>query len=198
MTKIIGLTGGIGSGKTTIANHFRSLGVPVYIADDEARIIMQSEEVISSIKESFGGTIFEDGILNRARLAEIVFGDPVKLKLLNEIVHPAVKKHFKQWLLDHEKFPLVVYEAAILFESGNYKDFDWIITVSAPLESRIQRVIERDGVTREQVLERIKAQWSDEQRVSKSDFVIENIDPEIAKRKTEEILKILKIKQKES
>src|SRR3970040_3104675 len=198
MTKIIGLTGGIGSGKTTIANHFRSLGVPVYIADDEARIIMQSEEVISSIKESFGGTIFEDGILNRARLAEIVFGDPVKLKLLNESVHPAVKKHFKQWLLDHEKFPLVVYEAAILFESGNYKDFDWIITVSAPLESRIQRVIERDGVTREQVLERIKAQWTDEQRVSKSDFVIENIDPEIAKRKTEEILKILKIKQKES
>lgn len=198
MTKIIGLTGGIGSGKTTIANHFRSLGVPVYIADDEARIIMQSEEVISSINETFGGTIFEDGILNRARLAEIVFGDPVKLKLLNEIVHPAVKKHFKQWLLDHEKFPLVVYEAAILFESGNYKDFDWIITVSAPLESRIQRVIERDGVTREQVLERIKAQWTDEQRVSKSDFVIENIDPEIAKRKTEEILKILKIKQKES
>lgn len=198
MTKIIGLTGGIGSGKTTIANHFRSLGVPVYIADDEARKIMQSEEVISSIKETFGGTIFEDGILNRARLAEIVFGDPAKLKLLNVIVHPAVKKHFKQWLLDHEEFPLVVYEAAILFESGNYKDFDWIITVSAPLESRIQRVIERDGVTREQVLERINAQWTDEQRVSKSDFVIENIDPEIAKRKTEEILKILKIKQKES
>lgn len=198
MAKIIGLTGGIGSGKTTIANHFRSLGIPVYIADDEAKKIMQSDEVISSIKETFGGTIFEGDILNRARLAEIVFGDPDKLKLLNAIVHPAVKKHFKQWLLEHKKFPLVVYEAAILFESGNYKDFDWIITVSAPLESRIQRVIERDGVTREQVLERINAQWTDEQRVSKSDFVIENIDSEIAKRKTEEILKILKIKQKES
>lgn len=198
MAKIIGLTGGIGSGKTTIANHFRSLGIPVYIADDEAKKIMQSDEVISSIKETFGGTIFENDILNRARLAEIVFGDPDKLKLLNAIVHPAVKKHFKQWLLEHKKFPLVVYEAAILFESGNYKDFDWIITVSAPLESRIQRVIERDGVTREQVLERINAQWTDEQRVSKSDFVIENIDSEIAKRKTEEILKILKIKQKES
>lgn len=198
MTKIIGLTGGIGSGKTTIANHFRSLGVPVYIADDEAKKIMQSAEVISSIKDTFGGTIFENDILNRAHLAKIVFGDPDKLKLLNAIVHPAVKKHFKKWLLEHKNFPLVVYEAAILFESGNYKDFDWIITVSAPMESRIQRVIERDGVTREQVLERINAQWTDEQRISKSDFVIENIDPEIAKRKTEEILKILKIKQKDS
>lgn len=198
MTKIIGLTGGIGSGKTTIANHFRSLGVPVYIADDEAKKIMQSAEVISSIKDTFGGTIFENDILNRARLAKIVFGDPDKLKLLNAIVHPAVKKHFKKWLLEHKNFPLVVYEAAILFESGNYKDFDWIITVSAPMESRIQRVIERDGVTREQVLERINTQWTDEQRISKSDFVIENIDSEIAKIKTEEILKILKIKQKDS
>jgi dephospho-CoA kinase len=198
MTKIIGLTGGIGSGKTTIANHFRSLGVPVYIADDEARKIMQSTVIINAIKERFGVTIFENEILNRERLAEIVFGNPNKLKELNAIVHPAVKKHFKQWLLEHVTFPLVVYEAAILFENGNYKDFDWIITVCAPLESRIQRVMERDETTRQQVLKRINAQWTDEQRVSKSDFVIENIDSEIAKRKTEEILKILKIKQKES
>jgi dephospho-CoA kinase len=198
MTKIIGLTGGIGSGKTTIAKHFRSLGVPVYIADDEARNIMQSAEIISAIKETFGNSIFENGILNRASLAEIVFGNPDKLALLNAIVHPAVKKHFKQWLLEHEAFPLVVYEAAILFENDNYKNFDWIITISAPVESRIQRVIERDGVTRDQVLKRINSQWSDEQRVSKSDFVIENINSEIAKRKTEEILKILKIKQNES
>ncbi|MFQ3173845.1 MAG: dephospho-CoA kinase [Flavobacterium sp.] len=198
MTKIIGLTGGIGSGKTTIANHFRSLGIPVYIADDEARKMTQSAEIIGAIKETFGETVFEDNSLNRARLAEIVFGYPDKLKLLNAIVHPAVKKHFKQWLLEHNEFPLVVYEAAILFENGNYKNFDWIITVFAPVESRIQRVIERDGVTREQVLKRINAQWTDEQRLSKSDFVIENIDSEIAKRKTEEILKILKIKQKDS
>ena len=158
----------------------------------------QSAEIIGAIKETFGETVFEDNSLNRARLAEIVFGYPDKLKLLNAIVHPAVKKHFKQWLLEHNGFPLVVYEAAILFENGNYKNFDWIITVFAPVESRIQRVIERDGVTREQVLKRINAQWTDEQRLSKSDFVIENIDSEIAKRKTEEILKILKIKQKDS
>jgi dephospho-CoA kinase len=198
MTKIIGLTGGIGSGKTTIANHFSSLGIPVYIADDEARKIMSSAGVINAIKETFGETIFENNILNRSMLAEIVFANPDKLKVLNAIVHPAVKKHFKEWLLEQAAFPLVVYEAAILFESGNYKDFDWIISVSAPLEGRIQRVIERDKTTREQVLKRINAQWSDEQRISKSDFVIVNVDSEIAKRKTEEILKILKIKQKES
>ncbi|SDX20404.1 dephospho-CoA kinase [Flavobacterium degerlachei] len=198
MTKIIGLTGGIGSGKTTIANHFRSLGIPVYIADDEARNIMQSAEIITAIKETFGNSIFDNDILNRAALAEIVFGNPAKLELLNAIVHPAVKKNFKEWLLEHKNFPLVVYEAAILFENGNYKNFDWIITISAPLESRIERVMKRDGVTREQVLKRINSQWTDEQRISKSDFVIENINSEIAKKETEEILKILKIKQKDS
>jgi dephospho-CoA kinase len=198
MTKIIGLTGGIGSGKTTIANHFKSLGVPVYIADDEARKIMQKAEIINAIKEVFGSTIFEDDILNRARLAKIVFGNPEQLKQLNAIVHPAVKKHFKQWLTDHAGSPLVVYETAILFENGNYKDFDWIITVFAPLESRIERVIERDGGTREEVLKRVNAQWTDEQRFSKSDFVIENVISDMAKKETEKILKILRKKQNQS
>jgi dephospho-CoA kinase len=198
MTKVVGLTGGIGSGKTTIANHFGSLGIPVYIADDEARKIMQSAEIVAAIKKTFGSAIFEDNILNRTQLAEVVFGNADKLKLLNAIVHPAVKNNFKQWLSQHNEFPLVVYEAAILFENGSYKDFHWIITVIAPVESRIQRVIERDGVTREQVLKRINAQWTDEQRLSKSDFIIENIDSEITKIKTEEILKILMIKQKDS
>jgi dephospho-CoA kinase len=198
MTKIIGLTGGIGSGKTTIANHFRSLGIPVYIADDEARKIMQTPEVIDAIKEAFGETLFEGAILKRDKLAEIVFNDSEKLQQLNAIVHPAVKRHFKQWLLEHKHLPIIIYEAAILFESGNYKDFDSIISVTAPLESRIQRVIERDKTTRDQVLGRINSQWTDEQRVSKSDYVIENIDCEIAKKKTEEILKILRIKQNDS
>jgi dephospho-CoA kinase len=197
MTKIIGLTGGIGSGKTTIANYFQSRGIPVYIADDEARKIMQTAEVIHAIKKTFGETLFDGIVLKRDKLAEIVFNDPEKLQQLNGIVHPAVKRHFKLWLLDHKEFPIVIYEAAILFESGNYKDFDLIITVTAPIESRIQRVIERDKTTREQVLGRINSQWTDEQRVSKSDFVIENIDVEIARRKTDEILKILKIKQNE-
>ncbi len=193
MTKIIGLTGGIGSGKTTIANHFMVAGIPVYIADDEARLIMQSPEIIDEIRETFGSTIFENNILNRERLSQIVFNNPEKLKLLNAIIHPAVKKHFHNWILDHKNYPFIIYEAAILFESGSYKNCDFIITVTAPLESRIQRVIMRDKTTREQVLKRIEAQWNDEQRMAKSDFVIENSNTEIAKSKADEILKILKI-----
>ncbi|MFE3848401.1 dephospho-CoA kinase [Flavobacterium sp. LB3P45] len=195
MTKIIGLTGGIGSGKTTIANEFLSLGVAVYIADDEARKLMQSSEVINAIRTVFGITVFEKNILNREKLAEIVFSDPEKLEQLNAIIHPAVKKHFKEWLLNHKDAPFVIYEAAILFESGGYKNCDLIISVIAPLETRIQRVINRDKTTREQVLKRINMQWNDEKRISKSDFIIKNTNIEETKSKTVKILKFLKIKQ---
>ncbi|TRX20513.1 dephospho-CoA kinase [Flavobacterium franklandianum] len=193
MTKIIGLTGGIGSGKTTIANHFMEANIPVYIADDEARKITQSPEIIEEIKKTFGDSIFDDAILNREKLSQIVFSSPEKLKLLNAIIHPAVKKHFQDWVLNHKNAPFVIYEAAILFESGSYKNCDLIITVTAPLETRIQRVIQRDKTTRELVLRRINAQWSDDQRVSKSDFIIENVDPKTAKAEIDKILKILNI-----
>ena len=195
MTKIIGLTGGIGSGKTTIANYFKSFGIPLYIADDEARKIMQSAEITEAIKNVFGDTVFENEKLNREELAKIVFNNPEKLEKLNKIVHPAVKKHFELWLLQHTAVPYVIYEAAILFESGSYKNCDLIITVTAPVESRIQRVIERDKTTRELVLKRINAQWTDEQRISKSDFIIENTSIETTKLEVVKILKILKIKQ---
>jgi dephospho-CoA kinase len=193
MTKIIGLTGGIGSGKTTIANHFRVAGIPVYIADDEARKIMESDEIIAEIKKTFGNIVFDNGILNREKLSGIVFNDPEKLKLLNAIIHPAVKKHFSSWILKQKNAPYIIYEAAILFESGSYKDCDIIITVTAPLELRIQRVIQRDKTTRENVLSRINMQWNDEKRIEKSDFVIENDTTEIAKSAVDKILKILKI-----
>jgi dephospho-CoA kinase len=195
MTKIIGLTGGIGSGKTTIANYFESKGIPVYIADDEARKIMQSAEIIAAIKKIFGDAIFENEILSREKLAEIVFNNPEKLKQLNAIIHPAVREHFAGWILEHSTDPYVIYEAAILFESGRYEECDYIISVTAPIESRIQRVMQRDQTTREQVLKRINAQWTDEQRISKSDFVIENKTIETAKLKVNEILKILGINQ---
>ena len=155
MTKIIGLTGGIGSGKTTIANYFKSLGIPVYIADDAAKEVMKFPEIIVALKESFGEEIFKDNILKSEKLAKIVFNNPEKLTLLNKIVHPAVKIHFDRWLLSHKKFPFIIKEAAILFESGSYKNCDSIITVTAPVESRIQRVIQRDKTTRENVLKRI-------------------------------------------
>lgn len=193
MTKIIGLTGGIGSGKTTVANYFLSSGVPVYIADDEARKIMQSPDIVKEIKKIFGTSLFENEILNREKLANIVFTIPKKLKLLNAIVHPAVKKHFMDWVVKHKNAPFIIYEAAILFESGSYKDCDLIITVTAPIESKIQRVITRDKTTRNNVLKRMDMQWNDEQRLMKSDFIIENILPETTKLEVDKILKILKI-----
>ena len=195
MTKIIGLTGGIGSGKTTIANYFRAAGIPVYIADDEARKIMESPEIIAEIKNVFGNTIFENDILIRSKLAEIVFDNPEKLQKLNAIIHPAVKKHFSEWILNYKSAPFVIYEAAILFESGSYKNCDFIITVTAPVESRVERVVQRDKTTSKNVLKRIAMQWNDEQRFSKSDFVIENINPELAKIEVDKILKMLRIQQ---
>jgi len=198
MTKVIGLTGGIGSGKTTIANYFNEMGVPVYIADDGAKNVMKSEDIIEEIKTSFGEALFENNILNRAKLAEIVFNDKDKLAELNAIVHPAVKKDFEVWLLQHKSYQYVIYEAAILFESGRYKECDLIITVTAPEEVRIERVLKRDNTTREQVLSRMKMQWNDENRISRSNFVINNDNLKNAKEEVVKILKILDIKQNQS
>ncbi|GGA71423.1 dephospho-CoA kinase [Flavobacterium palustre] len=195
MPKIIGLTGGIGSGKTTIANYIASLGVPVYIADDAGKKVMQTQEILEAIKEQFGAAVFDENGLNRAKLAAIVFENPDKLKALNAIVHPAVRQDFNNWLIQYKEAPIVVYESAILFESGSYVNFDCILTVTAPLETRINRVLERETISREQVVNRINAQWTDEQRIVKSDFVVENIDIDLAKLKIDEILKILSIKQ---
>ena len=198
MTKVIGLTGGIGSGKTTIANYFEENGVPVYIADDGARNVMQSEYIIKEIKTTFGEDLFENNILNRAKLAEIVFNNADKLTQLNAIVHPAVKKDFELWLSKNKSYPYVIYEAAILFESGRYKECDVIITVTAPEEIRIERVLKRDNTTREQVLSRMQMQWKDEKRISRSNFVINNTNLKIAKEEVVKILKILNIKQNQS
>lgn len=198
MTKVIGLTGGIGSGKSTIANFFKEFGVPVYIADDEAKKVMQSEEIIAAIKTAFGASLFNDSILDRAKLAKIVFNDTDKLAQLNAIVHPAVKKDFDCWLKAKKEYSYVLYEAAILFESGRYKSCDSIITVTAPEETRIERVLKRDNTTREQVLSRMNMQWNDEKRISLSNFVINNTNLKKAREEVVKILKILNIKQKHS
>ena len=143
----------------------------------------------------FGDSVFDNNTLNREKLAEIVFNNHEKLEQLNAIIHPKVRNHFEEWILNHNNLPFVIYEAAILFESGNYKNCDFVITITAPLEARIQRVMERDKTSREHVLKRINAQWNDDQRISKSDFVIENINSEKAKQEVVKILKILKIQQ---
>lgn len=191
MTKIIGLTGGIGSGKTTIANYFISLGIPIYIADIEAKKIMKLPQIVSKIKEIFGEEVVVDNIINTPKLAQLVFNNPKKLKQLNSIVHPEVKKDFDNWVKQHKDFPFVIKEAAILFESGSYLYCDKIITVIAPIEARIKRVMERDKTTRENVLDRINSQWTDDQKTSKSDFVITNISIEDAKNQVGKIIGLL-------
>ncbi|WP_026707546.1 dephospho-CoA kinase [Flavobacterium frigidarium] len=195
MVKIIGLTGGIGSGKTTIAHHFHSLGVPIYIADDAAKQVMQEKSIIESLKNLFGDSIFEGEQLNRGALASIVFNDSEKLAQLNSIVHPVVRAHFDNWIQNHQSASYIIYEAAILFESGNYKKCYQVICVTAPLDVRIQRILGRDDTNLEAVQERINSQWTDEQRINKSDYIIENVDLALAKLKVEEIHKILLIKQ---
>jgi len=191
MTKIIGLTGGIGSGKSTIAGYFKTLGVPVYIADEEARKLMDQPEIVQKVQSVFDENVIDNNSLNRKKIAELVFSAPEKLKKLNSIIHPEVKKHFLIWVKAHKEFPFVIKEAAILFESGSYKDCDKIITVTAPQEVRIQRVMNRDKVTKEQVLERMKNQWSEERKIQMSDFVIQNTDLEQSRQKVSEILKEL-------
>jgi len=194
-TKIIGLTGGIGSGKTAIAQYMKSKGIPVYISDLEAKKVMDFPEIISKISIAFGVEVLDaNDVLNRNKLAAIVFNQPEKLKLLNSIVHPAVKKHFDSWIIQHQKFPILVKEAAILFESGGYKDCDSIITVSAPLETRIERVLKRDNSTREKILQRINNQLSDEERIARSQYVIINENFDDTKKQVDEILNLLKNK----
>lgn len=191
MTKIIGLTGGIGSGKSTIAEYIHSKGVPVYIADDQAKKIMDSPEVIKKVQEIFEENVIENEKLNRKKIAELVFSSPNLLKKLNEIVHPAVKENFDNWLKENKKSSFIVKEAAILFESGSYKDCDKIILVTAPQELRIERVIKRDGVNREQVLERMQNQWSEEKKAEISDYIIENTDLATSLKEVDLILKEL-------
>lgn len=191
MTKIIGLTGGIGSGKTTIANHLKSIGIPVYNSDDQAKKILYLPETIDSLKSAFGNVVFTNELFDKDKLAKLVFNNPEQLKLLNQIIHPAVKVDFENWLKANKNSPLIIKEAAILFESGSYKDCDVIISISAPQEIRIKRVIERDHLTYEEVMSRINNQWTDEMRNKNSDYVIDNQDVEKAFTRAEDVINIL-------
>ena len=189
MTKIIGLTGGIGSGKTTVANYLIEKDIPVYIADDEARKITDSKKVTSKIKEIFGNEVVEKNKVNRAALANIVFNDKEKLVQLNAIIHPEVKKHFQKWLKTKKDHAFVVKESAILFESGSYLNCDAIILVTAPLETRIERTMKRDNSSRESVLQRISNQMSEDDKILKSDYIIHNV---LIKSTYEQVDKMLK------
>lgn len=188
MTKIIGLTGGIGSGKTTLANYIASKGIPVYIADVEAKKLMEKPKVIQEIIKTFGEDVKGANGIDKAKLSKLVFDSPDKLKQLNAIIHPKVGKHFEKWIKKNESHVIIVKEAAILFESGAYKNCDKIITVVVPENIRIQRVVQRDNATEEMVKSRIKNQWSDEQRMALSDYIVRNENLEEAKNQVDVII----------
>lgn len=172
---ILGITGGIGSGKSTVCRIFELFGVPVYDSDARAKAIMvEDTELIQGLKDTFGNeTYFEDGSLNRKYLAAIVFNNQEKLNQLNGWVHPAVGRDFYNWK-SNQSAGILIKEAAILIESGAYKTVDKIIVVDAPQEVRLNRVLKRDGSTKAEVLARMSKQLSDEERKNYADFVIDN------------------------
>ena len=186
---IVGLTGGIGSGKTTVAKLFYKLGVPIYVSDIEAKHLMVNNvKLIESIKKLLGEESYIEGKLNRSYISHQVFNNKVLLSALNDLVHPIVAKDFKEWYAVQE-FPYVIKESAILFETKGDKDCDLVITVTAPLEERINRVVKRDDVEEKQVKSRIDNQISDEEKMKQSQFVIHNITLSKTKK---EIFKIHK------
>lgn len=174
--KIVGLTGGMGSGKTTVAKMFSELGVPVYIADDEAKKLTNSSKVIRrKLIQLLGDQAYIDGSLNRKYVADKIFTDKALLNSVNAIIHPKVAAHFKKWAL-RQKTNYVIKEAAILFENGGYKECDVVILVTAPKDLRLQRVIKRDNATRGEIEQRMGNQWSDSKKKKLADIIIENIE----------------------
>lgn len=173
--KIIGLTGGIGSGKTTVAKIFSNYGVPVYNSDIEAKILTNnSQSIKKALTSLLGKEIFKEGILDKKLLARLIFNDSVLLEKVNAIIHPEVANHFKKWAAIQTS-PYILKEAAILFESGSYKHCDKVILVSAPMEERMRRVMDRDHISREEVEARMKNQWDDAKKMELADFIINNI-----------------------
>jgi len=190
----LGLTGGIGSGKSTVAKVFQELGVPVYYADIEAKKFLNDSNVIHKLLDLFGNEILDhDHKINKAALAAIVFTDENALAKLNALIHPLLEMDFLAWLKQNAEAKYIVKEAAILFEAGFDKSVDKVLTISAPLEERISRVINRDEVSRQQVIDRITKQWSDEQREAKSDYIIRNADNDMILEKILEINKELSL-----
>jgi dephospho-CoA kinase len=176
--KIIGLTGGIGSGKSTVLELFKILGVKTYSADESAKKLVNTDPyLINLIKSSFGENIYDKGQLNSKKLSKIVFEDTEKLKLLNSIIHPAVAKDFKLFLNSNNE-DYIVKEAAIIFETKSENNYDKIILIQSPLEIRIERVINRDNISREEVMKRINNQLDENLIIDKCDYVISNENKE--------------------
>jgi dephospho-CoA kinase len=170
----IGLTGGIGSGKSTVAKVFELLHVPVYYADDASkRLYHTDKQLMADIKQHFGEDVYTEGQLNRSRLAALVFNDPAKLELLNRLVHPPTIRDAEEWM-KAQTAPYIIKEAALLFESGSVEGLDYVIGVRAPLHLRLKRVMDRDGITADEVKNRMKRQIDEDIKMRLCDWVIEN------------------------
>ena len=193
----LGVTGGIGSGKTSVCRVFNVLNIPVFSADREAKHIMENDKgIIRNMNSIAGKDLYSKGSLDRLELATIIFNDNSLLEKVNSLVHPVVFNHFSKWVAE-QTAPYVIMEAAILFESGAAEYVDKVATVVAPVEERIERVIQRNKLTREQVMERMRNQMDDETRIKLSDYIIYNsendmIIPAILKIH-EEILTIINL-----
>ena len=175
----IGLTGGIGSGKSTVAHIFEVLGIPVYYADTEAKKLMgASEELKASITRAFGEEAYVDGRLNREYIAAQVFNNDKKIELLNSLVHPATIKDAEEWI-KIQRAAYVIKEAALIFESGSNKNLDYVIGVQSPLELRIKRVMDRDNIPADQVKARMNQQMDDDLKLRLCDYVIVNDEHEM-------------------
>ena len=171
----LGITGGIGAGKTVVASFLKAIGLPVYIADDESKnLTATSSKIKELLIKNFGEHLYCEGDLNKALLASLIFGNKKNLDLVNSIIHPEVLADFNRWTVKHKHKPMVVMETAILFESGFDKNMDKIITVTAPKEERIERILKRNKTTREEILNRMSNQFPDEDKCKRSDFIIYN------------------------
>ena len=171
----VGVTGGIGSGKSIICTVFHHLGIPVYQADIEARRLMGEDESIrNGLLTYFGGQVFQHGLLNRKYLADRIFSDKDARAFVNSLVHPAVRENFASWVQHRGGEPYVIEEAALLFETGAWKGLDYNILIEAALETRIERIIRRDGLERKDVLARMASQMDPEKGKEYADFIIRN------------------------
>lgn len=177
----VGITGNIGSGKTTVSKIFGVLGIPVFYADEAAKSVMVNDAIlVDAIKNAFGEeSYFEDGSLNRKHIAGIVFNNEAELVKLNAIVHPATFRAFHNWLPQHQNAPYILKEAALLFESDSYKMCDKTIMVTAPLHLRIKRVMQRDGLTETEILKREAKQFTAEKKLQLADYAINNDEKEL-------------------
>lgn len=175
----VGLTGGIGSGKSVVAKVFESLGIPVYYADDAAKQLMNTDATLkAAIIKNFGKECYKNGQLDRKYLASIVFNNKEKLQLLNSLTHPATIADANKWM-QRQKAPYIIKEAALLFESGANKGLDHVIGVSSPLSLRLKRVMQRDGLSKEEVMQRMNKQMDEDKKLKLCDFIIVNNEEEL-------------------